>query len=84
MIFSSVVVDSYQVPWAAEAWPARHGETRYFHVDYGQICQRLGVPKLKSILKVPKLLLPMTYQLKANRMLFPSNQGTLVSCDRFI
>ena len=44
-------------------------------VDYVQLCRRLRVPKVKLILKVPKLLLPINYQLNANRMLFSKQPG---------
>ena len=49
----------------------------YNYVDV-ILCQRLGVPKLELILKVPKLLIPITYQLKASGIYFQSKQGMLI------
>ena len=39
------------------------------------LCRRLRVPKLKLILKVPQMLLPINYQFIANRMLFSKQLG---------
>ena len=52
-------------------------ESRMITYNYADVilCRRLRVPKLKLIIKIPKLLLPINYQLNANRMLFSKQPG---------